>query len=80
MCFYHLLQPLEPIFEAVGHVHVVRGDWNEAWVDELEEFRGDGKTHDDMLDNLSSGYIIAVDKAETLTDEDMQALREINSQ
>lgn len=72
--------PLEPIFEAPGHVHVIRGDWNEDWLDEVEQFKGDGKLHDDQIDNLSSGYIIAVDKVETLTDEDMQALREINSQ
>lgn len=49
--------PLEPIFEAPGHVHVLRGKWNDDWIDELLRFDGLGKDHDDQVDNLSAGYI-----------------------
>jgi hypothetical protein len=49
--------PLEPIFEAPNHVHVVRCPWNDAWIDELMRFDGLGKEHDDQVDNLSAGYI-----------------------
>ncbi len=52
--------PLEPIFEADKHVHVIRGDWNDAWVDELLRFDGLGKEKDDQVDNLSAGYIMQV--------------------
>lgn len=49
--------PLEPIFEAPRHVHVLRGTWNDAWLDELMRFDGLEKEHDDQVDNLSAGYI-----------------------
>jgi hypothetical protein len=53
--------PLEPIFEASGHVHVRRGEWNDAWLDEIMRF--DGLTgHDDQVDNLSAGYIMQMGK------------------
>jgi phage terminase large subunit-like protein len=48
--------PLEPIFEAEGHVHVIRGEWNDEWIDELQKFTGSGNEHDDGIDNLSAGY------------------------
>jgi predicted phage terminase large subunit-like protein len=48
--------PLEAIFAAPGHVHAQRGDWNEAWIEELLRFDGSGKDHDDQVDNLSAGY------------------------
>lgn len=48
--------PLEPIFEAVGHVHVAKAKWNDDWVDELVKFDGLENTHDDQVDNLSAGY------------------------
>ncbi|MGD8307623.1 MAG: terminase family protein [Ignavibacteria bacterium] len=51
-------QPLEPIFEAKGHVHVCRGDWNNDWFDEISKFSGTGAEHDDQVDNLSAGYIL----------------------
>jgi phage terminase large subunit-like protein len=55
--------PLEAIFEAeVPHVHVVRGDWNDAWIDEVTRFDGLGNTHDDQVDNLSAGYIMFIGK------------------
>ncbi len=50
------LTPLEPIFEAAGHVHVIRGSWNDEWLDELIKFDGSESGHDDQIDNLSAGY------------------------
>lgn len=44
---------VEPIFE-VGHVHIVRGDWNRAWLEEFTAFPS-GK-HDDQVDNVTAGY------------------------
>lgn len=44
---------VEPIFEA-GHVHVLRGEWNLDWLNEVKEFPS-GK-HDDQVDNISAGY------------------------
>jgi phage terminase large subunit-like protein len=48
--------PLEAIFACSGHVHVMRGDWNESWINEILRFDGSGKDHDDQVDNLSAGY------------------------
>lgn len=50
--------PLEPIFEAKGHVHVMIAKWNDDWLDEVIRFNGSGDGHDDQIDNLSAGYII----------------------
>jgi predicted phage terminase large subunit-like protein len=55
--------PLEPIFEAPGHVHVLltgnekQDAWIEDWIEELSNFDGSGKQHDDQVDNLSAAYI-----------------------
>ena len=49
--------PLESIFEAKAHVHVMRGAWNDEWLDEVIRFDGLGNDHDDQVDNLSGGYI-----------------------
>lgn len=49
--------PLEPIFEAKGHVHVQKGEWNDDWLEEVIRFDGLGKSHDDQVDNLTAGYI-----------------------
>lgn len=59
--------PLEPIFEAPGHVHVLRGDWNDEWLDEIVKFTGTGNEHDDGIDNLSAGYIMLVDQRRKLS-------------
>jgi len=40
---------LEPLFEA-GMVYALRGNWSDAWVDELNAFPGGG--HDDQVDSL----------------------------
>lgn len=71
--------PLEPIFEAPYHVHIVRGLWNDDWIEEVESFNGDGKGHDDQIDNLSSGYIIAIGSGYKPTDEQKAAIRKRNS-
>ena len=44
---------LEPIFEA-GNVHILKGDWNLDWLNEVKEFPS-GK-HDDQVDNMSACY------------------------
>lgn len=71
--------PLEPIFEAPKHVHVVRGSWNNDWIEEVEQFNGLGKQHDDMVDNLSSSYIIAVDSNHEMTAEQRALMRGRNT-
>lgn len=39
-----------------GLVKVVRGDWNEAWLSELELFEGERANRDDMVDATSDGF------------------------
>lgn len=70
--------PLEPIFEAEGHVHVIRGDWNDEWLDEVDKFTGSGKEHDDQVDNLTAGYIFLVGKGYNMTPEQKAAMRAAN--
>ncbi len=36
-----------------GMIHVVKGEWNEKFFDELEQFTGDQKGHDDIVDAVS---------------------------
>ena len=52
--------PLESIFETPGHVIVQRGEWNDDWINELLQFDGTGRHHDDQVDNLSAGYAYLV--------------------
>ena len=47
--------PIEPIF-SIGNVHILEGAWNSVWLDGLKRFDGSGKTHDEMVDNLTAGY------------------------
>ncbi len=47
--------PIEPIFEA-GNVHALKGPWNTIWEKGLKKFDGSGKTHDEMVDNLTAGF------------------------
>jgi predicted phage terminase large subunit-like protein len=58
------LERFEPFSSAAeaGLIKIVKGDWNEYYIRELENFTGDGKGHDDMVDatsdvfnNLASG-------------------------
>jgi predicted phage terminase large subunit-like protein len=55
------IAPLEPLFE-IGNVHVLKGGWNDKWVKGLEQFDGSESTHDEMVDNLSTGYEYLVGK------------------
>lgn len=48
-------RPLASVAQA-GVVDVVIGEWNSWFFDELEAFRGDGKTHDDGLDAAVSAF------------------------
>ena len=48
-------RPLASIAQA-GYLDVVSADWNDWFFDELEQFRGDGKTHDDALDAAVSAF------------------------
>jgi predicted phage terminase large subunit-like protein len=48
-------RPLASVCEA-GFVSVVHGPWNEWFFDELEQFLGDGKQHDDALDAAVSAF------------------------
>lgn len=43
-----------------GRVEIVRGPWNQALLDELEEYTGDEKVdaHDDQVDALSQGFAV----------------------
>jgi predicted phage terminase large subunit-like protein len=45
--------PLSPIFEA-GNVLLVRGDWNQEYLDEIGDFPTG--SHDDQVDATSGGY------------------------
>jgi predicted phage terminase large subunit-like protein len=39
-----------------GKVYIVRGSWNAAYLDEISQFTGDGKTHDDQVDGTTIAY------------------------
>jgi predicted phage terminase large subunit-like protein len=66
--------PLEPIFEAPGHVHIIRGDWNDAWIDELMRFDGTGKEHDDQIDNVTAAYVLLVGSGAVKVSEETRSL------
>jgi predicted phage terminase large subunit-like protein len=73
--------PLEAIFEAPGHVHILhtgnekQDAWIEDWIEELSNFDGSGKQHDDQVDNLSAGYIY-FDNTHTVPQAASKALAE----
>lgn len=48
-------RPFASVCEA-GFVSVVHGAWNDWYFDELEQFLGDGKQHDDALDATVAGF------------------------
>jgi predicted phage terminase large subunit-like protein len=47
--------PVEPVFE-LGRVHVLRGEWNKIWLKGIQSFDGSGKSHDEMVDNITCAY------------------------
>ena len=49
------IAPLEGVFEA-GRVHILKASWNRRWIEGIAQFDGSETTHDEMIDNLSSGY------------------------
>lgn len=52
------LERFEPFSAAAeaGLVKIVRGEWNDDYVRELENFVGDGKGHDDQVDATSDAF------------------------
>lgn len=52
------LERFEPFSAAAeaGLVKIVEGDWNDDFVKELENFVGDGKGHDDIVDATSDAF------------------------
>lgn len=46
---------IESIFER-GDVHVIKGQWNAVWANGLTRFDGSGKSHDEMVDNITCGW------------------------
>lgn len=48
-------RPLASVAEA-GCIDVISADWNMWYFDELEQFVGDGKTHEDALDATVSAF------------------------
>lgn len=53
-----------------GAVTVVSGDWNDWYFDELEQFTGSGKEHDDALDASVSAFW-ALNRSTTLPNFDL---------
>lgn len=52
------LERFEPFSAAAeaGLIKIVEGDWNDEYCRELENFVGDGKGHDDMVDGTSDAF------------------------
>lgn len=52
------LERFEPFSAAAeaGLIKIVKGDWNHDYIRELENFVGDGKGHDDMVDATSDAF------------------------
>ncbi len=48
-------RPVSPRAEA-GDIVLVRGKWNESFLQEISAFTGDGKLHDDQVDALSGVF------------------------
>ena len=48
-------RPIASVFQA-GVISVVQDLWNDWYFDELEQFKGDGKQHDDALDATVSAF------------------------
>jgi predicted phage terminase large subunit-like protein len=56
---------LEPIFEA-GNVHLFRGDWNHAFIEECSQFPSGA--HDDQVDGMVCAYEMAKKGSSTFSD------------
>jgi predicted phage terminase large subunit-like protein len=59
-------------FAEGGHVLLLRGIWNEAFLQEVNVFTGDGKLHDDQVDTLSSAHdeLVGVQQTELIPSPD----------
>lgn len=49
------IAPMESMFE-MGRVHLLKASWNKRWLEGVEQFDGSETTHDEMIDNMSTGY------------------------
>jgi len=65
-------RPMASVGEA-GYIDAVSGDWNDWFFDELEQFQGDGKQHDDGLDAAVSAFWY-LNQGNQLPDFSMQGL------
>ena len=72
-------RPLASVTEA-GFIDVVAGQWNDWFFDELEQFQGDGKQHDDGLDAAVSAfwYLNQTQELPTLSYNPTQSYGNIN--
>lgn len=66
--------PLESIFAAPHHVHILRADWNDAWLTEVMSFDGTGHEHDDQIDNISAGYVQFIGESTRFDDGTVSAI------
>lgn len=64
--------PFSSISQA-GFLNIVTADWNKEFCDELEIFKGDGKTHDDIIDCCSDAIYI-MNQGASLIDIDIPDL------
>jgi predicted phage terminase large subunit-like protein len=51
-----------------GNIYIVEGEWNEELLKELENFDGDQKKHDDIVDALSGALSMLTDAAPVVVD------------
>ena len=49
------IAPMEAVF-AIGNVHILKAGWNDRWIEGIQEFDGSDSVHDEMVDNISTGY------------------------
>lgn len=69
--------PLSAQCEA-GNVKIVRGDWNDDFLNEIESFSGDGKTHDDQVDGATGAFNILIGN-HPVTNLDDELVTELSS-
>lgn len=63
-------RPVSPRAEAKD-IRLIRADWNENFLQEVNVFTGDGKLHDDQVDTLSGAYeMVNTKKTYLILDDD----------
>ena len=61
-----------------GLVSVVKGSWNEAFFKELENFDGEGRSKDDVVDATSLGYNELAGRVDIITDIEIPSMSQNN--